>query len=156
MKNYDLVTAPDQFFMAKALEQAELAVQQNQEVPVGAVLVRNNNIIAVGSNLSITNVDPTAHAEIVVIRQAAHILNNYRLIDTSLYVTLEPCAMCFGAILHARISRLIFGAKDPKFGAIESVVSLNNYQWNHKFNYTGGVLELECAAVLRKFFQTRR
>ena len=146
----------DEFFMLKALEQADLAWKKNNEVPIGAVIVQKDQIIAVGSNLSITNLDPTAHAEIIAIRRAAQSINNYRLVETSLYVTLEPCVMCFGAILHSRIQRLIFGAKDLKFGAVGSVVNLSNYKWTHQFSYQGGVLEKDCADILQKFFKTKR
>ena len=146
----------DEFFMLKALEQADLAWKKNNEVPIGAVIVQKDQIIAIGSNLSITNLDPTAHAEIIAIRRAAQSINNYRLVETSLYVTLEPCVMCFGAILHSRIQRLIFGAKDPKFGAVGSVVNLSNYKWTHQFSYQGGVLEKDCAGILQEFFKTKR
>lgn len=146
----------DEFFMLKALEQAELAWKNYHEVPIGAVIVKNNQIIAVGSNLSITNLDPTAHAEIITIRKAAQYVNNYRLVDVDLYVTLEPCAMCFGAMLHSRIKRLIFGARDAKFGAVGSVVNLIDCKWNHKLIYQGGVLEKECAFMLQEFFKERR
>ena len=146
----------DEFFMSKALEQAKLSWHQHNEVPVGAVIVHDQDIIAVGSNLSITKLDPTAHAEIIALRAAAQVVGNYRLAGASLYVTLEPCAMCVGAMLHARVARLVFGAWDKKFGAIESVVKLTEYPWNHKFNYSAGVLEAECAAVLKQFFQEKR
>ena len=141
--------------MQQALEQAKLASQLN-EVPIGAVVVQENKIIAVGHNLSITNLDPTAHAEIIVIRNAAKILKNYRLIDASLYVTVEPCAMCFGALLQARINKLIFGAKDPKFGAIGGVADLTNYKWTHKFEIEGGILEQDSKVLLQEFFKNKR
>ncbi len=144
-----------EFFMQQALEQAKLASQLN-EVPIGAVVVQENKIIAVGHNLSITNLDPTAHAEIIVIRNAAKILKNYRLIDASLYVTVEPCAMCFGALLQARINKLIFGAKDPKFGAIGGVADLTNYKWTHKFEIEGGILEQDSKVLLQEFFKNKR
>ncbi len=146
----------DEIFMLKALEQAKLAWEKNNEVPIGAVIVRQNQIIAVGSNLSITNLDPTAHAEIIAIREAAKLLHNYRLVDVDLYVTLEPCAMCFGAIIQARIKRLVFGAMDPKFGVIGSVVNLGDYKWTHKFSYQGGVLKKDCALILKEFFKNKR
>ena len=146
----------DELFMQKALEQAKLAWQLNNEVPIGAVVVQENQIIAVGSNLSITNLDPTAHAEIIAIRRAAQFLNNYRLVDACLYVTVEPCAMCFGAVLQARIKKIVFGANDPKFGAIGSVVNLNNYLWTHKFTYQGGILEKDCKSIMQEFFKNKR
>lgn len=146
----------DQFFMQAALLQARLAGALYSEVPVGAVLVKNNQIIAQGSNYVISGLDPTAHAEIVTIKQAAKLINNYRLIDTVLYVTLEPCAMCLGAIIQARINRVVFGAYDPKFGALGSIVNLHNYSWNHKFQYTGGILAEECANLLKEFFKNKR
>jgi tRNA(adenine34) deaminase len=146
----------DEFFMNMALEQAKLAWDVYNEVPIGAVIVRNNQIIAAGSNLSLTNVDPTAHAEIIAIRKAAQSIGNYRLSAVDLYVTLEPCPMCFGAIMHARIKKLVYGAKDPKFGALGSIVNLSNYKWNHKFTYQGGILEQDCAGILKEFFKQKR
>ena len=146
----------DEFFMQIALEQAKLAWEIYNEVPIGAVIVQDNRIIADGSNLSITNIDPTAHAEIIAIRKAAQFIGNYRLSKVELYVTLEPCPMCFGAIMHARIQKLVFGANDPKFGALGSIVNLSNYKWNHKFTYKGGVLEQDCARLLKEFFKQKR
>ena len=143
--------------MRVALEQA-LQAYDRDEVPVGAVLVDNSNqLIASGHNQPISAVDPTAHAEIVVIRAAAMKLRNYRLPDTTLYVTLEPCAMCVGALLHARVSRIVFGALEPKTGAIQSVHQLfQSTDLNHYPEILGGVLEAECSALMSKFFQQKR
>jgi len=141
--------------MQQALQEAKLAWQLN-EVPIGAVLVAEDNIIASGHNLSITNLDPTAHAEIIAIRNAARVLGNYRLVNTSLYVTVEPCVMCFGALMQARVNKVIFGAKDPKFGAIGSVVDLTSYKWTHKLTIISGILEPECKFILQEFFKNKR
>lgn len=130
-------------FMTRALELAKQAASIN-EVPVGAVLVLNNEIISEGFNCPISSNDPTAHAEIIALRRASEKLNNYRLLNTTLYVTLEPCMMCMGAMTHARVQRLVFGANDLR----ESL--------NHKIDSQGGVLSAECAHLLREFFQTRR
>lgn len=143
------------FFMTQALQQAKLALQSN-EVPIGAIIVQQDQVIAVGHNLSITSLDPTAHAEIVAIRNAAKILGNYRLIDASLYVTIEPCIMCFGALLQARIKHLIFGASDPKFGAAGGYLDLTNYNWNHKFKITSKILESQCKFIVQEFFRNKR
>lgn len=143
------------FFMTQALHQAKLALQSN-EVPIGAIIVQQDQLIAVGHNLSLTSLDPTAHAEIVAIRNAAKILGNYRLIDASLYVTIEPCIMCFGALLQARIKHLIFGASDPKFGAAGGYLDLTNYNWNHKFKITSKILESQCKFILQEFFRNKR
>jgi tRNA(adenine34) deaminase len=149
-------THDDIHFMQQALLQAAEA-QKNQEVPVGAILVKNNEIIAVAHNQPISQQDPTAHAEIAVIRKAAKILGNYRLLDTTLYVTLEPCAMCLGAMIQARITRLVFGAYDPRAGAVESVFQLlNESRLNHRIKWQGGVLADECAYILKAFFAKRR
>lgn len=142
-------------FMQEAIKQAKLADKIN-EVPIGAVAVLGDQIIAVGHNLTITNLDPSAHAEIIAIRRAAMYLNNYRLVDVSLYVTLEPCVMCVGALLQARIKHLIFGARDLKFGAIGGYIDLNNYSWNHKFEVTSNILEPECRKILQDFFKNKR
>lgn len=146
----------DQLWMAKALELAAEAETRN-EVPVGAVLVKDNQLIATGFNLSVTLSDPTAHAEIQCLRQAGIVLNNYRLLDTTMYVTLEPCAMCAGAMVHSRINRLVYGAKDPKSGAAGSVMNLvNHLSLNHKLSCTSGVLETECMDIISHFFKRRR
>ena len=145
-----------EFFMGEALKQAKLSFDAD-EVPIGAVLVYQNKIIANGHNLSITKHDPSAHAEILTIRNAGQYMKNYRLLDCSLYVTLEPCVMCLGAIFHARISNLIFGAYDPKTGACESVVNLKeNKDLNHHCVIHGGILKNESKALLQDFFKTKR
>lgn len=146
----------DQYWMQLALEQARLGAQAG-EVPVGAVLVRNGELIATGFNQPITRCDPTAHAEIVALRAAAAIVGNYRLPDTTLYVTIEPCTMCAGALVHARIGRLVFGAPEPRAGAvISSRQLLEGEQLNHRVDVESGVLGDECAAVMKDFFRTRR
>jgi len=143
-------------FMNEALKQAKLSFAAN-EVPIGAVLVYQNKIIARGHNLSIANHDPSAHAEILTIRDGGQYLKNYRLLNCSLYVTLEPCVMCIGAIFHARISNLIFGAYDPKTGACESAINLKeNKELNHHCVIYGGVLEEESKTLLQNFFEIKR
>ena len=145
-----------QFFMGEALKQAKLSFKDD-EVPIGAVLVYQNKIIARGHNLSIAKHDPSAHAEILTIRDGGQYLKNYRLLNCSLYVTLEPCVMCIGAIFHARISNLIFGAYDFKTGACESVVNLDgNQDLNHHCVIHGGILEKESKKLLQDFFKTKR
>jgi tRNA(adenine34) deaminase len=147
---------PDSAFMQLALAQAALAGQAG-EVPVGAVVVCNGEVIATGRNAPIEGHDPTAHAEIAALRAAAKALGNYRLPDCTLYVTLEPCAMCSGAMLHARLKRVVFGAADPKTGAAGSVINLfEQTQLNHQTALQGGVLAADCAALLKDFFSQRR
>ncbi len=142
--------------MGVALEQADLA-RLSDEVPVGAVVVKQNQIIAVGRNKPITTSDPTAHAEIVAIRKAAEKIGNYRLLDTQLYVTLEPCAMCAGAIVNARVKRVVFGARDNRAGAGGSVFDiLDSRELNHRVVITEGVRELECRQKLTTFFLSKR
>jgi tRNA(adenine34) deaminase len=146
----------DIYWMQQALIQAQLAAAA-QEVPVGAVLVQDNQLIAFGYNLSIQNNDPSAHAEMVVLRRAGEVLKNYRLLKTTLYVTLEPCIMCTGLLVHARIERLVFGAFDPKAGAICSICQLLDInQLNHTIQVTQGVLEEPCGQILSDFFKSRR
>lgn len=146
----------DYYWMQQALGLAKLAAQAG-EVPIGALIVYEDKLIASAYNQPISLLDPSAHAEILAIRQAAHSLNNYRLINTTLYVTLEPCAMCVGAIIHARIKRLIFGAADPKSGACGTALSiLNSPVLNHKVELTSGILAQDCARVLQDFFKARR
>ena len=146
----------DQAFMRMALHAAAEA-QRAGEVPVGAVLVRDGDVIAVGQNRPIIGHDPTAHAEIAALRAAAHKLGNYRLPGCTLYVTLEPCAMCAGAILHARLARVVFGASDPKTGACGSVLNLfAEPRLNHHTEVQGGVLAEECGTMLSAFFSERR
>lgn len=148
--------ATDQQFMAQALAQARRASKAG-EVPVGAVLVRHGEVIGTGHNSPISGHDPTAHAEIMAMREAAARLGNYRLDECELFVTLEPCAMCAGAMLHARLQRVVFGAADPKTGAAGSVLNLfANTQLNHQTQVQGGVLADECGALLQEFFQDKR
>ncbi len=147
---------PDSVFMRLALDQAHNAALLG-EVPVGAVLVRSGVVLATGYNHPIGSHDPTAHAEIRAIRAAAEISGNYRLPECELFVTLEPCAMCAGAILHARLKRVVFGASDPKTGACGSVINVfDNQQLNHQTKTVGGVLAEESADLLREFFKSRR
>ena len=149
-------SSEDEAFMQWALAQAREAGSAG-EVPVGAVVVRDGKVIASGRNAPVAAHDPTAHAEIVVLRAAAQVLGNYRLDGCVLYVTLEPCAMCSGAMLHARLARVVFGATDPKTGAAGSVVNLfDQPQLNHQTQVTGGVLAQECSATLQEFFQAKR
>jgi tRNA(adenine34) deaminase len=146
----------DQFWMQRAIELARIA-ESRGEVPVGAVLVKDDQIIGEGFNSPISENDPTAHAEIRAIRDAAKRLGNYRLLNTSLYVTLEPCVMCVGAIVHARIGEVIYGATEPRTGAAGSVFDiLTSPEHNHRVELRGGVLADECSQLLKGFFQQRR
>ena len=150
------VNAADEAFMRQALAQAQLAADAG-EVPVGAVVVCDGQVVAVGRNAPIGAHDPTAHAEIIALRAAAAALGNYRLPQCELYVTLEPCAMCCGAMLHARLKRVVFGAPDPKTGAAGSVLNLFEHaQLNHHTAICGGVLAAEAADALKTFFSQRR
>ena len=143
-------------WMRVAIDEAKLAMNKN-EIPVGSVLIQNNKIIAQAHNQPIGNNDPTAHAEIQLLRKAGKQKENYRLIGSTLYVTLEPCAMCFGAMIHARVERIVFGALDPKTGVCGSCMDLNNENFfNHKISITGGVLEKESSDLLRLFFKSLR
>jgi tRNA(adenine34) deaminase len=146
----------DNDYMQEAINLAQQAAT-NGEVPVGAIVVKNDVIIGRGSNAPISLSDPSAHAEMLAIRDAAKTLGNYRLIDCTLYVTLEPCAMCAGAIQHARLSKLIFGASDPKTGACGSIIDLMAEQkLNHHTEVIGGVMAEECGNLLSTFFKLRR
>lgn len=146
----------DEDFMQLAINLAKQAAQ-NGEVPVGAIVVKDNMVIGQGCNQPINTHDPTAHAEIIAICNAAKHLNNYRLVDCTLYVTLEPCAMCMGAILHSRIANVIFGASDPKTGACGSVINLaNEKKLNHHTQIKQGVCGESCATLLSDFFRQRR
>ncbi len=147
----------DIYWMSQALEQAKLAATRD-EVPVGAVLVdADNELIAAGHNQPISACDPTAHAEIIVLREAARLLENYRLPNTTLYVTLEPCTMCVGALVQARVVRIVYGATEPKTGAIESAHRLfADVRFNHQPAVLGGVLAEHCSALLSDFFQQKR
>jgi len=150
------MTDRDRIWMRRALALAQEA-QHAGEVPVGAVLIRGDTLLAQGSNQPISSSDPTAHAEIVTLRNAALRVRNYRLPDTTLYITLEPCAMCAGAIVHARVARVVFGAADPKAGAGGSVMNLLAHpRLNHQTMVTGGVLADECGVLLQDFFRARR
>lgn len=143
-------------FMQAALDLAMQAAD-NGEVPVGAIIVKDGEIIGRGSNAPISLSDPSAHAEMLAIRNAASILGNYRLVGCTLYVTLEPCAMCTGVIQHARLSKVVYGASDPKTGACGSVVNLmSETKLNHHTEVHGGVLAEECGAILSAFFKQRR
>ena len=142
--------------MRTAISEAKIAAQVG-EVPVGAVVVLDNEVIGRGINRTISDTDPSAHAEIVALRAAAQESGNYRLTNATLYVTLEPCAMCLGAMVQARIGRLVFGAYDPKAGAAGSVIDLTDSRaFNHRFEVNGGVLADECGEVLKNFFEARR
>ncbi|MCW8125289.1 tRNA adenosine(34) deaminase TadA [Microbulbifer halophilus] len=151
-----MATPRDYGFMRRALELAEIAGERG-EVPVGAVLVRNGEIVGEGSNRPIGNCDPSAHAEIVALRRAAERAQNYRLPDTTLYVTIEPCTMCFGALVHARVSRLVYGASEPRAGAVESRLQLPQADFfNHKIAVESGLMDEEAAKLVREFFAGRR
>jgi tRNA(adenine34) deaminase len=146
----------DTEFMQAALAEARAAADAG-EVPIGAVTVMNGDIIARGQNRVLRDLDPTAHAEIVAMREAARAVGNYRLTDCELFVTLEPCAMCAGAMIHARLKRLVYGASDPKAGAAGSVLEvLNHPRLNHQMDVMAGVLEEQCGELLREFFRQRR
>ena len=145
----------DEFFMGQALAEAEKSLEK-KEVPVGAVLVSGNKILSRSSNEPILRNDPTAHAEIIAIRKACLKRKNYRLPDCELYVTLEPCAMCLSALVHARVRRLVFGAYDPKAGAVESIMKFPFEKTNHSVEIKGGVLAGECGKILKEFFLKKR
>ena len=143
-------------FMQAAIEEARAAAAAG-EVPIGALIVHDSKILARSGNRTIRDCDPTAHAEIIVIREAARALNNYRMAGTTLYVTLEPCSMCAGAIIQARIPRLVYGADDPKGGAVRSCFEiLTNATLNHRVEAIPGVVAAECASILQSFFAARR
>ncbi|AWS52206.1 MULTISPECIES: tRNA adenosine(34) deaminase TadA [Providencia] len=146
----------DEYWMQQAIELA-LKAQDLGEIPVGAVLVKDNRLIASGWNRSIIDHNPTAHAEIMALQQAGQVLSNYRLLDTTLYVTLEPCIMCAGAMIHSRINRVVYGAKDFKTGACGSYLDIMGQAGlNHYVDVTGGVLEEQCSSMLSAFFKLRR
>lgn len=151
-----VVSDVEQYWMQQALALADQAKSQG-EVPVGALIVKDNQLISSGYNQPITQCDPSAHAEIIALRAAAKQLGNYRLLGAELYVTLEPCAMCAGAMIHARIERVIIAAADPKTGAAGSVFNLLNHpDLNHQVAVTMGVMQAESAQLLRDFFRARR
>ena len=142
--------------MQLAIHQAELAAE-NGEIPVGAVLVLNGTLLASAGNSPISTNDPTAHAEILALREAAKKINNYRLVDSTMYVTLEPCPMCTGALIHARVARIVYGTEDPKTGALTSVYQIGaDGKLNHGFEITGGIEKERCAELLKRFFSSRR
>ncbi|WP_340615668.1 tRNA adenosine(34) deaminase TadA [Xenorhabdus entomophaga] len=146
----------DEYWMRRAIELA-MRAQEKGEIPVGAVLVADNEIIAEGFNHPITDHDPTAHAEIIALRRGGIQVQNYRLLNTTLYVTLEPCIMCAGAMVHSRIQRLVYGASDMKTGAAGSLIDiLRHPAMNHQIDITGGVLAQECSSMLSAFFKQRR
>jgi len=143
-------------FIQEALAEARAAAEAG-EVPIGAVLVHDGKILARSGNRTIRDCDPTAHAEVIVLREAARLLGNYRLADTTLYVTIEPCCMCAGAIIQARVARLVYGADDPKGGAVRSCFEiLTHPRLNHQVEVTSGVLAVDCAAIIQSFFAERR
>lgn len=146
----------DEYWMQQALLLARQA-EAVGEVPVGAILVRDGEVVGQGFNSPITRHDPTAHAEIVALREAAAQANNYRLPGTTLYVTIEPCTMCLGAMIHARVERLVFGAPEPRAGAVVSAHQLANHpSYNHQIEVRGDVLAEECSTVMREFFRRKR
>ena len=156
MTDVPITSQPDITFMQAAIAQAR-AAEAEGEVPIGAVIVRDGEVIASGNNRVLRDHDPSAHAEIVVLRAAGKLLGNYRLDGCGLYTTLEPCAMCAGAIIHARIGPLIYAADDPKAGACGSVLGvLNHPRLNHRLEVVSGVLADECGALLTNFFRARR
>ena len=152
----NMTTDQDQQFMSAALAEAKRAEAEG-EVPVGAIAVSGGQIVGAGHNQPIGLNDPTAHAEILAIRSAASHLKAYRLATVSIYVTLEPCVMCVGAMVNARIARVIYGARDEKAGALGSIYDVGrDGRLNHRFEVIGGVMEAECAEIMRKFFRARR
>ena len=142
-------------FMRLALAQARRAFAQD-EVPVGAVVVHEGVVVGAGFNQPVASGDPTAHAEVVALRAAARARGNYRLPDTTLYVTVEPCLMCVGAMVNARVASLVYGADEPKFGAVRSLLDLSALTLNHRFEVTSGLLEDECRSLMQEFFKSRR
>lgn len=155
-KLMNIIEQTDHYWMQHAIKLAKHAALNN-EVPVGAVLILNNEIIGEGWNQPIKNNDPTAHAEIIALRHGAKYLNNYRLLNTTLYITLEPCAMCAGAIIHSRVKRVVFGASDPRAGGAGSVFSiLQSDKLNHYVDCCQNVMSEECSEILRDFFKLKR
>jgi len=152
----DTISNPDELFMEEALRTAQRALEAG-EVPVGAIVVCDGKIVGRGGNRNIADCDPTAHAEMVALRDAGAAIGNHRLEECDLFATIEPCAMCAGAIVHARLKRLVYGADDPKAGAIHSVMQvLNHPMLNHRVEICGGVLAGRCAELLQSFFRSRR
>lgn len=156
MRAMNAIEATDEHWMRLALEQAQLGAAVG-EVPVGAILVQDGQLVAAGYNQPIAAHDPTAHAEIVVLRKAAQVLGNYRLSGSTLYVTIEPCTMCAGAMIHARVARLVYGAPEPRSGAVCSHFRLLDTEvYNHRIQYEGGVLAAESSSLMTEFFRERR
>jgi len=153
--NEALWSGDDLYFMKLALEEAEDA-DRLDEVPIGAVLVRDGQLLGRGRNTPITQHDPSAHAEILALRSAGAWLRNYRMPGSTLYVTLEPCLMCFGALIQARVERVVFGARDPKVGVTQWTDLIAQANLNHRFQVQGGLLEDECRETLQAFFRRRR
>jgi len=152
----DRAPASDELWMEAALRNAQHGLEAG-EVPVGAVVVCNGKIVGHGWNRNLADSDPTAHAEVVALREAGANIGNHRLGDCELFVTIEPCAMCAGALVHARVKRLVYGADDPKAGAVRSVLTVVNHpQLNHNMDVRGGVLATRCAELLQEFFKNRR
>ncbi len=152
----ELMAQSDELWMEEALREAQRALASG-EVPVGAVVVHDGLIVGRGCNRPLSANDPTAHAEILALREAGQTIGNYRLLDCDLYVTVEPCAMCAGAITHARLRRLIYGAEDPKAGAVHSMLQLLNHpKLNHQVEVSSGVLAACCMDLLQSFFRERR
>jgi tRNA(adenine34) deaminase len=150
------ITVSDEFWMEEALRSAQRALEAG-EVPVGAVIVYKDEIVGRGWNRNLTDFDPTAHAEVIALRQAGANLRNHRLGDCELFVTIEPCPMCAGALVHSRVRRVVYGADDPKAGAIHSVMEvLNHPGLNHRIEVRGGVLAGRSAELLQSFFRSRR
>jgi len=146
----------DEYFMRLALEEAYKAYSTD-EVPVGAIIVLGDKVISTGYNLRETLKDPTAHAELIAIKRASEVLDGWRLLDCTMYVTIEPCAMCAGAIINSRLERLVIGASDPKMGACGSVINIvQNPSFNHQVDITWGVMEKECSNIMKDFFRKLR
>ena len=152
----DTISNPDELFMEEALRTAQRALEAG-EVPVGAIVVCDGKIVGRGGNRNIADCDPTAHAEMVALREAGAAVGNHRLEECDLFATIEPCTMCAGAIVHARLKRLVYGADDPNAGAIHSLMQvLNHPMLNHRVEICGGVLAGRCAELLQSFFRSRR
>jgi tRNA(adenine34) deaminase len=152
----DMQAGSDELWMEEALRAAQRGLEIG-EVPVGAVVVRHGKVVGRGWNRNLSHCDPTAHAEIVALREAAATVGNHRLEDCELFATIEPCAMCAGALVHARLQKLVYGADDPKAGAVHSVLQvLNHPRLNHRMEVRGGVLAGKCAELLQGFFRCRR
>jgi tRNA(adenine34) deaminase len=150
------MTNSDELWMEEALRGARRALEEG-EVPIGAVVVFDGKLVGSGRNRNLATSDPTAHAEIIALREAGATLGNHRLLDCELFVTIEPCSMCAGALVHARLKRLVYGADDPKAGAVRSALEVVNHpRLNHRMEITNGVLAGRCAELLQSFFKTRR